>query len=125
MFKSKYLGIFDNNDKLLDYISTIDILRDCAVGYSNYRISKRKHIDTKFIESVLLDAYSISGWNRDLDFSPLALYNISGGNRLMYEHEIIMITGKYDERQVNLTYRICKKYLEIKKEVDDYYDTKD
>ena len=91
------------------------------MGLSNARIAKKNLLDIYFVSKVLSEEVDFEGWNYDLDFSPLAIYNRSNENFLAYEQEILTISPFNFESKIKLSFDICKRYNYIKKEIDKYY----
>lgn len=108
--------------KITDYLSVSDILKNCAMGLSNSRIAKSNELDDIEYITITVNYYlGFPGWKRDLDFSPLAIYNRSRGSFLIYEQEITMISTESFNGDIRISFDICKRYSEIKEEIDKYY----
>lgn len=108
--------------KSITYLLSIElIVKGCAMGLSNSRISKRLDIDVFYISQILSKEVDFEGWTNDLDFSPLAIYNRSDGNFIAYKQEIETISPFYFEDKVKSSFYVCKVYNNIKKEIDKYY----
>jgi hypothetical protein len=119
--KSIYKIKFNIPKYVLEYVAVYDILNLCACGYSNKKISSYVNQDVSYIEEVLLDFYIFKGWFDDLDISPLAVYNLSGGIYIFYEQEIYS-RSLIKDYQVKQSFKICKQFTEIKQEIYRYYD---
>lgn len=107
---------------ITECLSVLEILRGCAMGLSNTRISKG-YDDIDYVSAVLFHYYNFPGWDIDLDFSPIAVYRRINGNYLAYEQEILMLSWRYEDFDENIkeSFNICKRYEEILKELDEYY----
>jgi hypothetical protein len=110
---------FDMNEYLAYKIASSDILKLSAMGYSNNRISYKLCIHSKDVESTLINLLHFTGWERDLDFSPLAVFNRCLSFR-DYEKEITMLSP-VSRKIIVMSYNIVFQYIIIKKEVDKYY----
>lgn len=117
-FYKEELGIPEN---VTEYLSVELILKYCAMGLSNNRISRKLKLDVIFISQMLSKYLNFEGWTTDLDFSPLAIYNRCDGNYVMYEQEIQMITYDFSHAHLDLSFSICRRYNSIRKEIDNYY----
>jgi len=117
-FYEKYLEI---PSYIVYFLSIENVVKGCAMGLSNVRIAKKNLLDIYFVSGILSEEVDFEGWNYDLDFSPLAIYNRSNENFLAYEQEILTISPFNFENLVKLSFNICKRYNYIKKEIDKYY----
>jgi hypothetical protein len=117
---TEYLNKEFNMDEYLAYkIASFDILKMSAMGYSNSRISYRLCVHPKNIQNTLINLLHFTGWETDLDFSPLAIFNrCKTFNE--YEKEIIVISP-VSKKIVIMSYNIVFQYVIIKKEINRYY----
>lgn len=123
--KNLYKEKFNIPTRIIDFIAVYDILLRCVQGFSNTKISKYSKLDADYISEVLMEYFLFEGWNSDLDFSPIAVYNRNEGIRINYLEEVKTITGLCDELCLDFTYSICKRFNYIKKEINKYYGSKD
>jgi len=121
IFKKYYAELFGISLELVDILAVYDVLRMCACGYANFKISKRTKLDIQYIEETLFTYFDFYGWNFDLDFSPIALYNRCNDNITFFEQEIRMISNRTDERFIKRMFEVCQRYTKIKVEVEAFY----
>jgi len=122
--KGLYKEKFDIPAYVLDFVAVYDVLLKCVEGYSNVKISRYVSQDTKYISEILIRYFSFNGWDADLDFSPIALYNRCNGDILRYKIDVETVTNLYDKECINFTYFICRRFNRIKKEISEKYDSK-
>ena len=65
---------------VVEYMVVLDILRESVTGYSNSRISNKYDLSIQEVSEILNEFLGFAGWNFDLDFNPIALYNKSNSN---------------------------------------------
>jgi hypothetical protein len=108
--------------ELLNYIAVEEILLCCATGLSNKTISNICNCKEKYIIEVLNEFFNFDGWEEDLDVNILHLYESSGKLIDSYEILIKMISSVYESIDIKKSYDICKKYEEIIKRINKYYE---
>lgn len=124
-FRKYYARKFGTTEQMVDLIASYETIRLCVTGYSNRRISNRLLISVIDVEETIFEFLDFLGWDYDLDFSPIALYNKSNGIFMAYEQEISMVTGRLsDYSLVVRSFDICRKFLKIKERIDSFYGTK-
>lgn len=110
---------FNYPSHIVDLLAVSDILYNSCLGYSNTRISRKLHIDVNYVGSVLIEFLGFSGWYDDLIYSPIAIYKqdtrLDRFRVLVYNIDIFL-----DENTINISYKICKQYYEIKDRIDKY-----
>lgn len=118
----KYYEIkFSIPEIIIEYISIQEILKRSVTGYSNKRIARQFNFPTRYIENILIDYLYFTGWESDLDFNPLALYNKVNGDYIAYSYQIDCTTPiVYSNKIVNISYNIAKRYNEIKEKIKEY-----
>lgn len=118
-----YKNVLGIPEFIAESISVYDILKNCACGLSNYRISKRYNInDIDYVAITIYQYFKFPGWQFDLDFSPLAIYNKVQGNYDLYLREIDMISRASFDKYTDESFRVCKEFNELKKEISKYYE---
>jgi hypothetical protein len=62
------------------------------------------------------------GWEKDLDISPIFLYN---KHRKFedFESNVKIVSVLMSDEEIKISYRVCKIFEELKKEIDSYYDS--
>jgi len=107
-------------DSFLAYkISSLSILNLTAKGYSNARVSSKLLVSVKDVESTLINLLHFTGWEHDLDFSPLAIFNRCK-TFSDYQREVYVISA-VSEKIIVLSYNVVYLYKQIVKDVDKYY----
>lgn len=108
--------------EVTDIIACLPILSSCCMGYSNYRIANRTRTSTVYVASVNKMYLDFLGWNLDLDFSPIAVYNSYNVNKDKFAYELeVSLSYTQNQGLINLTYGLCKK-LDALKEKVKYYE---
>ena len=106
---------------VVDYISVSEILLLCASGSSNYTISRYTDFDLDYVESVLMENLSFSGWNSDLDFNPTYVFNLCHGVRREFNHEILALNPNVTERDLAVAYLVSMRHSRLSKEMEKYW----
>lgn len=73
--KKFYQDKFGVEPALVDLMADYDILKLCASGSGNKRISEFLSMDMKDVTFILDKCLGFGGWNNDLTFSPLSIYS--------------------------------------------------
>ena len=107
--------------KVVNYLAVYDFLQSCCVGLSNGTIATQFEVETAYVKQVLIEFLNFNGWSKDLDISPLFVYNKVNGVKELYWSAVMAIPGVMGKSYVNKSYSICKKFLKIEKEIDKYY----
>jgi hypothetical protein len=118
--KRIYKENFNIPDTIIEYYSTFEILKKCISGYSNLRISYGMKDDLKYIKEVLFYSLGFEGWEVDLDFSPIAVYNRCNNNYERYRQDILMISSITPDSAIEISYLLCRRYKEIEREINKY-----
>lgn len=106
---------------VVEYIAVFDILKYSVEGISNKRISSRLNMPVDYIENVLIDFLHFTGWDVDIDFSPVALFYLSACNYSVFYYKVIS-TSLYDvsDNIITLMYNICIRFNKIKETINKY-----
>lgn len=106
---------------ILELIAIYPVVKLCAEGISNMRISKRLDFPIRYVEDILIDYLDFSGWDLDLDFSPIAMYSRSNKNFDIYYYEVYTVTPvALSNRFINLSFNICTRFIKIKEKLKEY-----
>jgi hypothetical protein len=108
--------------EVLDLIAVKPILMKCASGYSVARIAAATGNPVKYVIEVLNDYFNFPGWDDDLDFNPLAIYNRCNGDFFRYDLEVQMASPIAKGSVIGMTFALCRGYCEYKKEIEKYYE---
>lgn len=106
----------------VDYIAVNEILKLTVSGISNEKISNFVGCDTEYISSTNHSFLGFKGWNRDLDINPWNIFCRIHGNKMAFEKEIWDLTNLLDSGTIDLAYRLCSIYNNIRKEINDFYE---
>lgn len=106
-FKSKA-----NIGDTLDYIAVLSILRSCVNGVSIRKIAEIEDLPVDYVNDVILEFLGHAGFEKDLDKSPIKLYNISTS----------LVYTTFDDAGQYIT-EMCKKFLDIERKVNEYYSS--
>ena len=106
---------------ILNYITVSDILLGCVTGLSNSTISKKYNCSDEYIVGVLNEFLDFKGWTNDLDINIYFMYNNADKNLNAFRLLVTTITPLINDKEINISYNICKKYDIIIKEVNKFY----
>jgi len=106
---------------ILNYIAVSDILLGCVTGLSNSTISKKYNCSDEYIVGVLNEFLDFKGWTNDLDINIYFMYNNADKNLNAFRLLVTTITPLINDKEINISYNICKKYDIIIKEVNKFY----
>lgn len=118
--KKIYKVNFNISENIIEYYSVLDVLKKCVSGYSNLRISFGLKDNIKYIRELLYEFIGFSGWDYDLDFSPIAVYNRCDNNYERYRQDVIMVSSVTSDSIIELSFLLCKKYKEIERIIDKH-----
>lgn len=106
------------SETIVELLSVFFILKYCAQGYCNSYIAKRLLIPVDFVEYALVEHLNTPGWESNLQFSPVGLYNKTGGRFCEYKQECIYYgISEYD---MIISYNIASNYLKVARVLEDY-----
>lgn len=108
-------------EKIVNYLADYDILHSCCVGMSNPSIARELDLDEDTIRNVLIQNLNFKGWEKDLDISPLFMYNKANGNKEFYWALVMAVKDLLPKYLVNKSFVISKKFLKIEREINKYY----
>ena len=113
---------FGISEELLNYIAVEEILSCCVTGLSNKTISNICNCDVRYVKEVLNDFFEFDGWKEDLDINTYYLYESSGKMIDSYKMLIKTLSSASDDINIDKSFYICKRYEEILKKVNEYYE---
>jgi len=120
VIKNSYNNNFNIPDQVLEYYANFEIIKRCAYGYSNYRIALALDESVTYISEIILSIFGFFGWEQDLDFNPIAVYNRCIGNYPKYYQEVIVISVFSSDKVIALSYILCEKFKEIERMIEKY-----
>jgi hypothetical protein len=120
VIKKSYSNNFNIPSDVLEYYANLEILKRCVFGYSTSRIAFSFNETITYIASVLVSLLGFSGWERDLDFNPIAVYNRSDDNYNKYYQDVIMVSSISTDRVITLSFNLCRKFKEIERLINEY-----
>ena len=118
----EYAGLVGVPVNVIEYLSVFEILKCSVTGMSNIRISDRFGFadGDNYVAEVLIDNLSFSGWESDLQFNPLALFNESDGTYQHYYAKVIeRCPYTYSDSLIVMSYNISLIYSKIKEILQD------
>lgn len=100
-FKKKFEERTGKDSKILDYIAVVDYLYFCAEGLGNEDIASILETPAETVENIIYEFLGFRGFEKCLTFSPLK---------------------EYDPDKITPFNTNVKIYLEIKEQVEKYYE---
>jgi hypothetical protein len=125
IYKDK-LGI---PEKIVNLLSDDKILIGVATGLSNRHICNYVDLDEKLVKTIVeqyfKDISNFSGWQVDLDFSPIMVYNNKHTTLYGYIGAVKEASSLVTENDVYTSYQVCVVYKNYEEELAKYgYVTK-
>jgi hypothetical protein len=121
--KSIYKDKLGIPEEICNFLSVDVILVGVITGLSVTHIANYVNIDEKLIRVIIKEYFKepeyFNGWNGDLDFSPIMVYNrVNNLEEYMNEAELISpLDTTLDKR---LGYELCKQYKNYEEELAKY-----
>ena len=125
--KQFYLDSFGISPDLVDLLADNDILVMCASGSSNKSISAHLDIDIRSIKEIIQSVYSFPGWEEDIEFNPLQIFNelLDSGDYLFGDFKS-SVTDQIDNfglepirtGGLRIMFRVCKLYESISERLE-------
>jgi len=117
-----YKNTFNIPQRYVELSACMPILRECVEGYSNKSISRRLKLPEDYIRETLENFLYFAGWSEDVDVSPIALYNSAEGDLERFRELFYMSSAYSKAKIIKVSFILCKKYTDLKKELESYYD---
>ena len=117
----KQAEVVGYSSDIIEYIAVFEILRRSVCGQSNSDISRILKLPPYYVFSTLQEFLKFGGWDQELFISPMAYYVRSNGNEQNFIQEISQL-GFPSKDYVKTMFQICKKFEQIKKDVDKFYE---
>ena len=105
---------------VIDYTSVSNILKLCVHGLSNDKIAYFNDTTEEYVQSIIFRYFGFRGWDFDLDLNPWRLYQSTLGSYELYEMKIWSLTNLINCDIIRLSYKLCKKYEQIREEIENY-----
>ena len=105
---------------VIDYMAVTNILQMCVRGLANFKIAYFNSMDEEMIQRTIFQFLGFNGWEFDLDLDPWRMFVVSNGNYELYELQILSLTNLLDCGIIQLSYKLCKKYEQIREEIKQY-----
>jgi hypothetical protein len=115
-----YKEKFHTNEEIINLIAVKDILKLSVSGLSNATIANHYDFDIEYVQSVLKEFLGFTGWDRDVDFSPLLLYK-NHKALLDFVTEAKTISATADDLLAIMCYNLCKQFEELERTINDNY----
>lgn len=113
-FLQAYLDYFQEVPPfVLDFLAIEEIIKYCISGISNKTIALSLDISEELIKDILEKFLEFSGWEEDLDISPMFFYNSSYGIYLLYRNKIEEVSPVTTEEIILQSYRVCHTYQNL------------
>jgi hypothetical protein len=116
-----YKIAFGIPEKVVNFLAVYEILESCCTGMSNDTIAKYLSEDSDYVKGVLIEFLNFRGWDKDLDISPLFVYNKVSGMKELYWASVMAIPDLIPRSYVEKSYSICNKFLKIERMINKYY----
>lgn len=117
--KLYYKYKFDIPDHVIELYSQYEVLKKCVQGYSNLRISQYSGIKISLVRDSIRLIFGFEGWELDLDFSPIAVYNRCNDSFELYRQDVLMVSSITTDLVIRLSYMVCKRFKVIEKEIEE------
>lgn len=111
-------------ETILEYLSNIEILEQCAKGKSTKFIATLLRLDVEDVSQTLKDVFNIAGWDENLNFEPTKIYKKYNGDIQEYTEYLVFKFPDIQDSTILTTYYVASKYLKIKERLDEYYGNK-
>ena len=105
---------------VIDYMAVANILQMSVRGLANFKIAYFNSMDEETIKRTIFQFLVFDGWEFDLDLDPWRMYIVTSGNFELYELQILSLTNLLDCGIIQLSYKLCKKYEQIREEIKQY-----
>ena len=114
-----YSEAYNMPERVVDILSVQEYLLGCASGLSSLKIADFDEKEKIYVETILFEFIGFRGWEYDLDLNPWHVYRSCYGNRDCFSKKIWDLTNLLSYGTIDLAYRICKIYDELRKEIDN------
>ena len=105
---------------VIDYMAVTNILQMSVRGLANFKIASFNGMDEEMVKHTLFKFLGFGGWEFDLDLDPWRMFVVTNGNFELYELQILSLTNLLDCDIIQLSYKLCKKYKQIREEIKQY-----
>lgn len=99
---------------VVEYLSVLPIIQYAVMGLSTKWIAKRMKVPYDYVESVLIEFLEFTGWDINLEFSPIAIFYQCEKDRDIF---IARIEGTYtnvNKGIIYIAFNIANVYDKIK-----------
>lgn len=116
-----YRDTWGYTPKMVDYLACRNIIKEHCKGLSIQRIASRTDTKERDVRMTLHKYMGFDGWEIDLDFSPLAVYNITKGIEKEYMDYITYnVEREYNYYMMKLSYVSCTKLYRMEEQLNGY-----
>jgi hypothetical protein len=105
---------------VIDYMAVINILQMCVRGLANLKIARFNGMDEEMVRRTIFQFLGFNGWKFDLDLDPWRMFVVTNGNFESYKLQILSLTNLLNCDIIQLSYKLCKKYEQIREEIKQY-----
>jgi hypothetical protein len=122
LIKYYYQKTFNIPPRYIELVSVMPILEKSIEGFGNRTISRAFNVPVDYVEDVLIDFLCFIGWDEDLDLSPIGVYNTCLGNYTCFYEKILSSSMLIEIEKIPFLFKLCKRFVELKKELEALYD---
>jgi hypothetical protein len=112
---------FNIPPRIIDLVACDDILLLSVSVLSNETISNQTGYDLIYVTSVIKTFLEFDGWEHDLDINPFFVYN-KDKTYDFYAINVTTVSAITTAKQKETSYCLCKRFDNLRKEVNNYYD---
>lgn len=116
--KNLYKEKFGMPPRLVDYLASSEFIFLCAKGLSVDTIARRFSFGRDYISFCIKEFLNFEGWEHDLDFSPIDFY-FRYNNFDEYKKEVLIFSIE-DEKSVNKSYNVSRRFCELERKLEKY-----
>lgn len=104
--------------EILDLLAVNEILLQCVQGLSVTHIARYIEQDEQYVRDVLMEFLDFGGWEVDLDFSPIVVYNRCVDKKEFINDVDIFSPFTYSD-DVSMSYDLCEKYKILERKLEN------
>jgi len=116
-----YEELFNIPRHIIEYVAVHDSLLLCTSGKSNKSVAELQGTTEDLVEGDCVEFLGFDGWNEDLDVNPLFIYHSVFGNYTKFIGRCDLESSKMTLEQIEQSFVVCKAFVEMEKQIDDYY----
>jgi len=122
--KKFYVDKLNFSEELVEYLANEELILTCVEGRSNSYLSNKYNASVENIVEMLQKYLGFNGWERDLDFNPFDIFEVSCRLLDDYGFNLTLISPTITDEQIVSTFFICKVFTELRERMNnEYYKT--